>query len=66
MFQRSCTQKNLLDNNLSNEPSRFRTKKWVKINNESKESYSANSDIVMTMYNLIEYRDNYSKISGIL
>ena len=36
---------NLLDNNLSNQPSKFRTKKWVKTNDESKESYSANSDI---------------------
>ena len=36
---------NLLDNNLSNQPCKFRTKNWVEINNESKESYSANSDI---------------------
>ena len=36
---------NLLDNNLSNQPSKFRTKNWVEINDESKESYSANSDI---------------------
>ena len=33
---------NLLDNNLSNKPSKFRTKNWVEIN----ESYSANSDIL--------------------
>ena len=36
---------NLLDNNLSNQPSKFRTKNWVEINDESKDSYSANSDI---------------------
>ena len=36
---------NVLDNNLSNQPSKFRTKNWVEINDESKESYSANSDI---------------------
>ena len=36
---------NLLDNSSSNQPSKFRTNNWVEINNESKESYSANSDI---------------------
>ena len=34
-----------LDNNSSNQPSKFRTKNWVEINDELKESYSANSDI---------------------
>ena len=28
---------NLLDNNFSNQPSKFRTKNWVEINDESKE-----------------------------
>ena len=32
---------NLLDNNLSDQPSKLRTKNWIKINDESKESYSA-------------------------
>ena len=36
---------NLWDNNLSNQPSKFRTKNWIEINDESKKSYSANSDI---------------------
>ena len=36
---------NLLDNNLSNQPSKFRTKNWVEINDESKESYSSSSNI---------------------
>ena len=35
----------MLDNNFSNQPSKFRTKNWVEINDESKESYSYNSDI---------------------
>ena len=35
----------LLDNNLSNQPSKFKTKNWVEINNESKELYSVNSNI---------------------
>ena len=37
---------NLLGNEFaSNQPSKFRTKNWVEINDESKEWYSANSDI---------------------
>ena len=36
---------NLLDNNLSNQPSKFRTKNWAEIKDESKESYSVGSDI---------------------
>ena len=40
---------NLLDNT-SNEPSKFRTKNWVEINDESKESYNANSDIRFNVF----------------
>ena len=36
---------NLLDNIFSNQPSKFKTKNQVEINNESKKSYSANNDI---------------------
>ena len=36
---------NLLDDNTSNEPSKFRTKNWVEINDESKETYNVNSQI---------------------
>ena len=35
---------NLLDNTLD-QPSKFRTKNWVEINDESKESYGTGSDI---------------------
>ena len=35
---------NLLDNT-SNRLSKFRTKNWVKINDESRRTYSVNSDI---------------------
>ena len=59
---------NLLDNNLSNQPSKFRTKNWVEINDESKESYSANSDIrfktTMLMSNLCDYADAYVLVKG--
>ena len=54
---------NLLDNNLSNQPSKFRTKDWVEINDESKESYKTNSDIrfktKMLRSNLRDYADEY-------
>ena len=59
---------NLLDNNLSNQPSKFRTKNWVEINDKSKESYSANSDIrfktTMLRSNLCDYADPYILVKG--
>ena len=58
---------NLLDN-ASNQPSKFRTKKWVEINDELKESYSANSDIrfktTMLRSNLCDYADAYILVKG--
>ena len=51
----------LLENNLSNQPSKFRTKNWVEINDESKKSDSANSDnrfkTTMLRSNLCDYTD---------
>ena len=59
----------MLDNNLSNQPSKFRTKNWVEINDESKESYSAGSDIrfktTMLRSNLCDYADAYILVKGI-
>ena len=53
---------NLLDNQASNQPSRFRTKSWVEINDESRETYIG-SDIkfktTMLRYNLYDYADAY-------
>ena len=53
---------NLLDNSLSNQPSKFRTKNSVEINDESKGSYSASSDIIfkttMLRFNLCDYADS--------
>ena len=58
---------NLLDN-ASNQPSKFRTKNWVEINDESKESYSANSDIrfktTMPRSNLCNYADAHILAKG--
>ena len=67
---------NLLDNT-ENEYSKFATKKWYVIDNESKGNYSKEINetfideadfinITMPMYNLIEYSDNYSDTSGSL
>ena len=36
---------NLLDDNTSNEPSKFRTKNWVEINDKSRGTYNVNSQI---------------------
>ena len=59
---------NLLDNNLSNQPSKFRTKNWVEINDESKELHSAGSDIrfktTMLRSNLCDYADAYILVKG--
>ena len=59
---------NLLDNNLSNQPSKFITKNWVEINDESKESYSASSDIrfttTMLRSNLCNDADVYILVKG--
>ena len=49
----------MLDNSLSNQPSKFRTKNWVEINDESKESYSVGSDKLDVRSNLCDYADAY-------
>ena len=58
----------MLDNDLSSQPSTFRTKNWVEINDESKESYSAGSDIkfktTMLRSNLCDYADAYILVKG--
>ena len=59
---------NLLGNNLSNQPSKFRTKNWVEINDESKEPYSANSHFkfktTVLRSNLCDYADAYILVKG--
>ena len=59
---------NLLDNNLSNQPSKFRTKNWVEINDELKESYSTGSAIkfktTKLRSSLCDYSDAYILIMG--
>ena len=57
----------MLDN-ASIQPFRFRTKNWVKINDESKESYSAGSDSIlkttMVRSNLCNYTNAYIFVKG--
>ena len=55
---------NLIDDT-SNQPSKFRTKTWVEINN-TQIDYAKDIDTVMPMYTLIEYSDNYAKTTGSL
>ena len=58
---------NLLDNTLD-QPSKFRTKNWVEINDESKESYGTGSDIkfktTMLRSNLCNYAVAYILVKG--
>ena len=57
-----CKIANLLES-ASNQPSKFRRKNWVEINDESKESYKLGSDIkfktTMLRSNLCGYADAY-------
>ena len=34
---------NLIDYNILNQPSKFRTRSWIEINDESREAYNVNS-----------------------
>ena len=59
---------NLLDNKLD-QPSKFRAKNWVEINDESKGTYSANRQIIiktpMLRSSLCDYGDAYILVKGI-
>ena len=57
---------NLL-NNESNQPSKFRTKNWVEMNDESRETYTGNSikfKTTMLKSNLCDYADAYILLKG--
>ena len=58
---------NLLDD-ASNQPSKFRTKNWVEINDESRETYSVNRQInfktSMLRSSLCDYSDAYTLVKG--
>ena len=58
---------NLLDNT-SNQLSKFRTKKWIDINDQSSRVYNTNTDIrlktTMLKSSLLEYSDAYILVKG--
>ena len=57
---------NLLDN-ASNQPSKFRTRNWVEINDESREIYTSNNirfKTTMLRSNLCDYADAYILVKG--
>ena len=59
--------KNLIDD-VSNKPSKFRTKNWVKINDESRGTYNINTQIkfktTMLKSSLSDYSDAYFVVKG--
>ena len=58
---------NLIDDT-SNQPSKFRTRNWVEINDESRGVYNVNSEIkfktTMLKSNLCDYSDAYILVKG--
>ena len=57
---------NLLDN-ASNQPSKFRTRNWVEINDESRGTYTSNDikfKTTMLRSNLCDYADAYILVKG--
>ena len=54
---------NLLDDISSNQPSKFKTKNWVEVNDESRGKYNVNSQIkskaAMLKSSLSDYNDAY-------
>ena len=52
----------------SNQPSKFRTKNWVEINDESRGTYNVNSQIklktIMLKSSLCDYSDAYILVKG--
>ena len=58
---------NFLDN-APNQPSKFRTKKWVKINDESRGTYNIATQIkfkiTMLKFSLCYYNDTYILVKG--
>ena len=58
---------NLIDD-ASNQPSKFKTKNWVEINDESRRTYDVNSQIkfktTMLKSTLCDYSDAYIPVKG--
>ena len=61
---------NLLDDASSNQPSKFKTKNWVELNDESRGTYNVNSQIkfknTFLKSSLCYYSDAYILVKGII
>ena len=59
---------NLIDDNTINQPSKFRTRNWIEINDESRGAYNVNSQIkfktTMLKSSLSDYSDAYILFKG--
>ena len=59
---------NLIDENTLNQPSKFRTRNWIEINDESRGAYNVNSQIkfktTMLKSSLCDYSDAYILVKG--
>ena len=59
---------NLIDDNTINQPSKFRTRNWVEINDESRGAYNVNSQIkfktTILKSSLCDYSDAYIFVKG--
>ena len=59
---------NLIDDDASNQPSKFRARNWIEINDESKGAYNVNSQIkfktTMLKSSLCDYSDAYIFVKG--
>ena len=61
---------NLIDDNTPNQPSKFRTRNWIEINDESRGTYNVNSQIkfktTMLKSSLCDYSDAYILVKELL
>ena len=59
---------NLIDDNTLNQPSKFRTRNWIEINDESRGAYNVNSQIkfktTMLKSSLCDYSNAYILVKG--
>ena len=59
---------NLIDDNTLNQPSKFRTRNWIEINDESRGAYNVNSQIkfktTMLKSSLCDYSNAYTFVKG--
>ena len=59
---------NLIDDNTLNQPSKFKTRNWIEINDESRGAYNVNSQVkfktTMLKSSLCDYSDAYILVKG--